>query len=172
MTLDGARRPVRSACGWTRKGTPSWCVSEMAFPPGWTATVDGRPVPIHRVDHVLMGVEVPAGSHEVALRHDGTRRGCGARGSAARGRPHPGPGRAPRSLVGRISRRRRASPAQSAEPPVRRGEVRRQPPEDLFHRERRFLGAGASRPLSARVPRHEVRVQVPLHAGAARRGPG
>lgn len=42
-------------------------LSEMAFPPGWTARVDGRPVTIHRVDQVLMGVEVPAGNHEVAF---------------------------------------------------------------------------------------------------------
>jgi hypothetical protein len=42
-------------------------LSEMAFPPGWTATVDGRPAPIHRVDHVLMGVEVPTGVHEIAI---------------------------------------------------------------------------------------------------------
>jgi len=42
-------------------------LSEMAFPPGWAATVDGRPVPIHRVDHVLMGVEVPSGGHEAVF---------------------------------------------------------------------------------------------------------
>jgi hypothetical protein len=42
-------------------------VSEMAFPPGWSAQVDGRPAKIFRVDHVLMGIEVAAGSHDVAL---------------------------------------------------------------------------------------------------------
>lgn len=55
--------------------------SEMAFPPGWTATVAGRPVPIHRVDHVLMGVEVPAGSHEVAFAMTAPARSRGTQAS-------------------------------------------------------------------------------------------
>jgi hypothetical protein len=56
-------------------------VSEMAFPPGWTATVDGGPALIHRVDHVLMGVEVTAGSHEVAFVMKDPARLRGTRGS-------------------------------------------------------------------------------------------
>jgi hypothetical protein len=56
-------------------------LSEMAFPPGWAATVDGRPAPIHRVDHVLMGVEVPAGGHEVAFTMKAPARLRGVRGS-------------------------------------------------------------------------------------------
>ncbi len=54
-------------------------VSEMAFPPGWTAAVDGRPVRIHRVNHALMGLEVPAGSHEVALAMQAPARSRGMR---------------------------------------------------------------------------------------------
>jgi hypothetical protein len=34
---------------------------------GWSATMDGRPVPIHAVDGPLMGVRVPAGEHVVRL---------------------------------------------------------------------------------------------------------
>jgi hypothetical protein len=56
-------------------------VSEMAFPPGWTATVEGRPAPIHRVDHVLMGVEVPAGAHDVAFAMKAPARLRGVRAS-------------------------------------------------------------------------------------------
>jgi hypothetical protein len=35
---------------------------------GWSATVDGVPVPIHAVDGPLMGVRVPAGQHTVRFR--------------------------------------------------------------------------------------------------------
>jgi len=42
-------------------------VSEVYYPPGWTATVDGAETPIHQVNHVLRGVVVPAGDHEVRL---------------------------------------------------------------------------------------------------------
>jgi hypothetical protein len=35
---------------------------------GWRATVDGIPSEVIRVDHALMGVPVPAGTHTVALR--------------------------------------------------------------------------------------------------------
>lgn len=36
---------------------------------GWEATVDGRRVQARPVDHALLGVPVPEGSHEVALRY-------------------------------------------------------------------------------------------------------
>src|SRR5262249_47885358 len=35
---------------------------------GWTATIDGEPVPIHAVDGPLMGVRVPPGSHAVRFQ--------------------------------------------------------------------------------------------------------
>jgi hypothetical protein len=37
--------------------------------PGWEATVDGREVPIERVDYLLRGVRVPAGRHRVEFRY-------------------------------------------------------------------------------------------------------
>jgi hypothetical protein len=37
--------------------------------PGWTARVDGRPAPILRANHLVRGVWVPAGRHEVAFRY-------------------------------------------------------------------------------------------------------
>jgi hypothetical protein len=38
--------------------------------PGWKATVDGAAAPVHRVDYLLRGVSVPAGSHRVELRFE------------------------------------------------------------------------------------------------------
>ena len=42
-------------------------VVSVSFYPGWHATVDGRPVGVHRVNHRVMGVVVPAGARRVAL---------------------------------------------------------------------------------------------------------
>ena len=42
-------------------------LSEVHYPMGWTATVDGEAVPLVRVNYVLSGLEVPAGEHEVQL---------------------------------------------------------------------------------------------------------
>jgi hypothetical protein len=38
--------------------------------PGWKATVDGRDAEIERVDYLLRGVQVPAGSHTVELSYE------------------------------------------------------------------------------------------------------
>ncbi len=34
---------------------------------GWEAAIDGEPAPVHRVNHTLRGVLVPAGSHDVVF---------------------------------------------------------------------------------------------------------
>ncbi|MGE5177406.1 MAG: YfhO family protein [Hyphomicrobiales bacterium] len=39
------------------------------YDPDWTATLDGKPVPIHRVDYLLRGVIVPSGVHRLVLRY-------------------------------------------------------------------------------------------------------
>jgi hypothetical protein len=36
--------------------------------PGWQATLDGRPLPLYRVNGSFMAVQVPAGRHEIQLR--------------------------------------------------------------------------------------------------------
>jgi hypothetical protein len=43
-------------------------LSEVYYP-GWEATVNGRPVPVHQVDQALRGISVPAGASEVVLRY-------------------------------------------------------------------------------------------------------
>ena len=44
--------------------------SEIYFPWGWRATVDGQEVPIGRVDYVLRAINVPAGNHSIEFVFD------------------------------------------------------------------------------------------------------
>ena len=44
--------------------------SEVYFPWGWRATIDGEPVPIGRVDYVLRAINVPAGDHQIEFVFD------------------------------------------------------------------------------------------------------
>jgi uncharacterized membrane protein YfhO len=37
--------------------------------PGWQAAIDGQAAPIHRVNHDLRGVFVPAGTHTVVFSY-------------------------------------------------------------------------------------------------------
>lgn len=53
--------------------------SEIYYAPGWTATIDGQPAKIVRTNHVLRGLLVPAGDHEVVFRWTSTTRQTGAR---------------------------------------------------------------------------------------------
>jgi hypothetical protein len=79
------RRAGRVRLSTQSDGTAFVVVSEPAFPPGWKATVDGKTAPIHRVNHVLQGIEVPAGSHEVQLTMHSRARVAGARVSRVAG---------------------------------------------------------------------------------------
>jgi hypothetical protein len=58
---------------------PALAVLVDAWAPGWSARVDGRPATIERVDSVLRGVFIPAGTHEItfAYRTPGLRLGLG-----------------------------------------------------------------------------------------------
>lgn len=39
--------------------------SEMWYPHGWKATIDGEPHPIYRVNYFLRGMNIPSGNHKI-----------------------------------------------------------------------------------------------------------
>ncbi|NDV42788.1 YfhO family protein [Flagellimonas sediminis] len=44
--------------------------SEMYYPSGWDAYVDGKPEPHFKVDYALRGLKVPAGTHEIEFKFE------------------------------------------------------------------------------------------------------
>lgn len=72
VTLDayGPRRVAYTV----RTDAPRLLVaSEVYYPAGWTATVDGKAAEIVRVNHLLRGIAVPAGAQKVEMRFDPPR---------------------------------------------------------------------------------------------------
>jgi hypothetical protein len=62
---------------------PAIVVVRNTYDPGWSATVDGRPTAVIATDHLIQGVPVPAGSHEVRLRYRDPDVGRGLAAGAA-----------------------------------------------------------------------------------------
>lgn len=46
-----------------------WLVINGTYDEGWTATVDGTPIPVARANGLVRAVQVPAGTHTVTLRY-------------------------------------------------------------------------------------------------------
>lgn len=44
--------------------------SEMYYPSGWTAFVDGKPQEHYKVDYALRGMKVPAGDHDIEFKFE------------------------------------------------------------------------------------------------------
>ncbi|MYH07491.1 MAG: YfhO family protein [Rhodothermaceae bacterium] len=45
-------------------------ISEVYYPAGWTATLNGESVPIHRANYLLRAVAIPAGIHTLEMSFD------------------------------------------------------------------------------------------------------
>ena len=76
--LDDAR-PIASAVKLVRPSSdrfqlsvdaprPALLVLGEHFDAGWSARIDGQPAPLFRTDLAVIGMPMPAGRHEVALR--------------------------------------------------------------------------------------------------------
>jgi uncharacterized membrane protein YfhO len=58
---------------------PAMLVVSQSWLPGWTATIDGKTVPVVRADGIVQAVPVPAGAHHVTLNYmaPGLKTGAG-----------------------------------------------------------------------------------------------
>ena len=50
--------------------TPGLVVLADQWHPGWKATADGQPTPVHRVNHAIRGIAVPRGKTTIVMRYD------------------------------------------------------------------------------------------------------
>lgn len=54
-----------------KRGKPGFLVlSEIYYPDGWIAELNGEEIPIYKTNYLLRGIEIPAGEHEVEFRFE------------------------------------------------------------------------------------------------------
>lgn len=61
-------RPGKIVMKTNRNNNGFLVLSEIYYPAGWKADIDGNPATIYKTDYVLRGLSIPAGSHTVTLR--------------------------------------------------------------------------------------------------------
>jgi hypothetical protein len=64
-----SREPDRLALH-VEAAAPALLVLAEIYDAGWSATVDGVPVPVLAADHAFRALPVPAGAHDIILRYD------------------------------------------------------------------------------------------------------
>ena len=64
ITLEDYK-PNHLTYSYQSKNTGLAVFSEIYYPEGWNASVDGKPTPHFRVNYVLRGMVLPAGNHKV-----------------------------------------------------------------------------------------------------------
>ena len=57
--------------------------SEIYYPDGWTATVDGAPLDLFRADWIFRAANLPAGDHEIVMRFEPEAYSVGEKASRA-----------------------------------------------------------------------------------------
>lgn len=62
--------PNRLTYRYNTAGDAVAVFSEVYFPWGWQATVDGNPVEIGRVNYILRAIRLPGGNHELVMTFD------------------------------------------------------------------------------------------------------
>jgi len=71
------KRPDYLALEVETTGRQLLTLSEVYYPSGWTATLNGQEVPILKTNYFLRGVEIPAGTHRLEMRFVPESKGLG-----------------------------------------------------------------------------------------------
>jgi len=61
--------PLHIAMDVEATGTNFLVISEIHYPPGWKATIDGQPAEIIQTDYLLRGLVVPPGKHTIEMNY-------------------------------------------------------------------------------------------------------
>ncbi|MFH1862002.1 MAG: YfhO family protein [bacterium] len=71
------RSPDRLILNVKSSGQQFLVLSEVYYPSGWRATLDGNEIPIHKCNYLLRGLEIPPGEHRLELTFEPKKAGLG-----------------------------------------------------------------------------------------------